>query len=197
MVLAGVLRPLRPWVTFLCLAKEKLPKERRTRMARPPPRSRGVGLPALSDATSCRGGSGADFPVCARFAALAQHLAVLGRAIRDPTAKPRQRYVSRPVAAARASQPATGKSRVPCSSPRHVVCARRVGRAPRPARRAGRGRWLSGERFFGTVLVATRKVLAFGCENPIKTIVAGGDSTKEEPLPATASSHNADCRAGK
>ncbi|HLD13783.1 MAG TPA: hypothetical protein VJB18_03620, partial [Burkholderiales bacterium] len=54
-------------------------------MARRPPRSRGVGLPALPDATSCRGGSGADFPVCARFAALAQHLAVLGRAIRGPT----------------------------------------------------------------------------------------------------------------
>ncbi len=27
-----------------------------------------------------------------------------------------------------------------------------------------------GERFFGYFLVATRKYLAFGCENPIKTI---------------------------
>ena len=121
-------------VTFLCVAKEKLPKERRTRMARRPPRILGfVSVVAR-----------------ASLQAPGQSLAVLGRAIRGPTAQNLGTFVLPPRRRARVedrpkSSP-TGHRRDSVRAHRaqgHAVCAPPEADADarhRQSRRAFRGR---------------------------------------------------------
>ena len=142
---SGMLRP-RPRVTSLCSCKEKSPRESTPRMAQRLPRLRGFGSRAAPTRHPVAAGQ-AQTSLSAPLRALAQSLAGLGRAIRgfENTFERRPEVgCSHPVGASRAPQRDQGFSRASWSSPRRVVCARRVRRAPDRARRAG-DRTKSGE----------------------------------------------------
>jgi len=72
------------------------------------PSSPRLWVPRCPDATSCRGGAGADIPVCAPFGALAQSLAGLGCAIRGWKKTVAPLVFSNPRSRRRASQPKSG-----------------------------------------------------------------------------------------
>ncbi len=114
-------------VTFLCLSKEKSPKERTPRVAHRAHTARSPALLAKPGARLTRRArktrlgldqKARDYPRLrcgARFAT------------RGPENQTVAGFCSPPVWRARASQPASGYSRAPCLSPSRVVCGWRVG----------------------------------------------------------------------
>ena len=126
--------PHRGRVSFFARAKKET-KESTPRMAQRLPRLRGFGSRRCPDATSCRGGAGADIPVCAPAGARPKPC---GARVRHTGLK---KYGATcwcfriPVARAEYRSPTGSIQASPCLSPRRVVCARRVGERP-----VGRGR---------------------------------------------------------
>ena len=122
--------PHRGRVTFFARAK-KVTKETRPRMA-PCPTLRGFGSRAAPTRHPVAAGQ-AQTSLSAPLRALAPSHAVLGCAIRgvENTSTYRSEVgCSNPRRSEPSTEPGRGSSRDSCSSPRRVVCARRVGRVP-------------------------------------------------------------------
>jgi len=117
-------------------------------MAQRLPRLRGFGSRRCPDATSCRGGAGADIPVCAPSGARPKPCGARVRhtgfsknpTLASPACMMEQRGFQIPVARAEYRSPTGSIQASPCLSPRRVVCARRVGERP-----VGRGTEGTGE----------------------------------------------------
>jgi hypothetical protein len=165
-------------VTFSCLSKKKSPKRRTPRAAH---RAHYARFPALLTKPGARltrrppttrlglDQKARDYPRLrcgARFAT------------RGPKNQTVAGFCSPPVWRARASQPASGKSRASCSSPERVVCARRVGaRADAGEKRRGQSRHSGVLSFRPFSLHEQRKGTRLRCGNRKYKYAAAGRST--------------------
>ena len=179
-------------VTFLCLSKEKSPKERTARVAhraytarfpfapgRADPRRarsaarKSTGLPRIPRLTLTKPGARLTRQPHTTRLGLDQKAREYPRlrcgarfATRGPKNQTAAGFCSPPVWRARASQPESGYSRASCSSPRRVVCARRVGaRADAGEKRRGISRHPGALSLGYFSLREQRKVPRPRCEN--------------------------------
>jgi hypothetical protein len=153
-------------VTFLCLSKEKSPKERTARVAH---RAYTARFPALLTKPGARR-TRQPHPTRLGLDQKAREYPRLRCGARFATRGPKNQtaagFCSPPVWRARASQPESGYSRASCSSPRRVVCARRVGaRADSGEKRRGPSRHPGALSLGYFSLREQRKVPRPRCEN--------------------------------